>query len=292
MNNNINLKLLKYFYETVNIGNITKTSEKLAVSQPAITKAIKELENELDVKLLERNKKGVSPTNEGKILHEHLEDMFANFSSTLSIIKKFNNNEKHIYIGATTTNFMTFIMDTLKKFRDNYPNIHIHIVLENISILNDMAKLGHLDILIKNDYEYINNFINIKNFSIQDEFIVSKNYAKISSKKIYSIEDLLKFPFILLSNKNHGRMNFDSFLKSKNIVFKPTYEFNNYSLCAELIKNGFGIGIGNPIHYNSDDYIIVKTKDKLPVRNFNIGYIKTSKNNLIKNFITLFEKQK
>ena len=66
--NNINLNLLKYFYEVVNTGNITKTSKKLLISQPAITKAIKELENELNVSLLQRSKKGVIPTEEGKIL--------------------------------------------------------------------------------------------------------------------------------------------------------------------------------------------------------------------------------
>ena len=76
MLNSINLNLLKYFYEVVNIGNITKASEKLLVSQPAITKAIKELENELNTTLLERSKKGVIPTEEGQILYEHIKLCF------------------------------------------------------------------------------------------------------------------------------------------------------------------------------------------------------------------------
>ena len=77
-------------------------------------------------------------------------------------------------------------------------------------------------------------------------------------------------------------------MKSKNIDFTPTYEFNSYSLCRELIKDGFGIGIGNPIHYESDDFIIVKTNFELPLRKFNIGYITSSKSKFIdifKNYI-------
>ena len=62
MYQNINLNLLKYFYEVVNVKNITKASQILLVSQPALTKSIKELEEELNVKLLDRSKKGVNPT--------------------------------------------------------------------------------------------------------------------------------------------------------------------------------------------------------------------------------------
>ena len=79
-------------------------------------------------------------------------------------------------------------------------------------------------------------------------------------------------------------------MKSLNIDFKPTYEFNSYSLCRELIKNGFGIGIGNPIHYKTKDYIIIDTDFQLPTRSFDIGFIGTSKNKLIKDFIDILNK--
>ena len=73
-------------------------------------------------------------------------------------------------------------------------------------------------------------------------------------------------------------------------MVEPTYEFNSYSLCKELIKGGMGIGIGNPIHYNSKDFIILNTDFNLPTRTFNIGYINTSKNPLINEFIKIINK--
>ena len=100
-------------------------------------------------------------------------------------------------------------------------------------------------------------------------------------------ELLENYPFVLLSNITHGRRNFDAFLRSQNISFKPTYEFNSYSLCRELIKNGFGIGVGNPIHYKTKDFIVLDTDFSLPKRTFDIGYIKTSKNECLKDFISL-----
>lgn len=281
---NLNLNLLKYFYEVVNNKNITRASEKLLVSQPAITRAIKELEKELDTKLLDRSKKGVIPTSEGVILYEHIRHIFEEIDSTINTIELNKGKGKELYIGATTTNFTVFLKDALREFRNKYNNVKINIVNEDLSILSDMARLGKLDILIKNDYEEIKNFKEIKSFTITDEFIAKKEYFPELSKGQYSLEQLLKYPVVLLSNKTHGRKNFDNYLKSLNMSFKPTYEFNSYSLCRELINEGFGIGIGNPIHYQTDDFVIIKTDFKLPSRHFNIGYITTSKNELIKDF--------
>ena len=285
MINNVNLNLLKYFYEVIEEGNITRASSNLSVSQPAITKAIKELENELNVKLLERSKKGVTPTEEGKILFEHTKQILNQVNSTINIIEYNKSTGGELFIGTTTTNFMIFIKDALNKFKQKYPNIHISIILDELSVLKDMSRLGKLDILIKNDYEQFEDFTTIKSFEISDKFIAAKKYFPELENKTYELHELLEYPFVLLSNITHGRKNFDNYLKSKNIRFKPTYEFNSYSLCRELIEDGFGIGIGNPIHYEKEDFTIIKTNFELPLRKFNIGYINSSKSK----FITLFK---
>lgn len=287
MKQEINLNLLKYFYEAVNSKNITKASERLMVSQPAITKAIKELEKELNVKLLERSKKGVIPTEEGKILYEHIKNMFQEFNSTINILEMNKDKIDNLYIGATTTNFLNYLIDTLNEFKIKFPNIHINIVLEGTDVLQDMAKLGKLDILIKNSYEEFDNFHILKSFSITDKFVASKKHFPKLENKTFSLTEITNLPLVLLSSITNGRKNFDRFLKEKNISFKPAYEFNSYSLCKELIKNGFGIGIGNPIHYKDDNFIILKTDFSLPERTFDIGYIKTSKNKYINDFINI-----
>lgn len=282
---NLNLNLLKYFYVVVSERNITKASEKLMISQPAVTRAIRELENSLGVKLLERSKMGVNPTAEGLILYEHTKEILTEVDSTLNIIDLSKGKGRNLYIGATTTNFTIFLIDTLRRFRLNYPNVHISIVLEDMKVLNDLARLGKMDIIIKNDYEEIKTFKNIKSFEIEDKFIASRRYFPELAKRVYSLDELLSYPMVLLSNITHGRRNFDAYLKSRHIAYKPTYEFNSYSLCRELMSEGFGISIGNPIHYMEEDYIIIKTDFSLPSRIFNIGYLESSKNELIESFI-------
>ncbi len=164
MYNNLNLNTLKYFYEIANTKNITKASHNLNISQPALTKALKLLEEELNTKLFNRSKKGVILTDEGEILYEYTKKMLQNLGSTLNVINETKEQGGHLYIGATTTNFLEPILPTLDQFRKLHPNIKIEIVLEEISVLEKYNKLGKLDILIKNSYEEIDNYEIIKSF--------------------------------------------------------------------------------------------------------------------------------
>ena len=79
----IDFELYRIFVEVAKERNITKASEKLNVSQPAITKQIKNLEEQLSMKLLERKSKGVELTLEGKKLYEKISE-YAGTRSTSS----------------------------------------------------------------------------------------------------------------------------------------------------------------------------------------------------------------
>ena len=191
---NINLNFLKYYYEVANAKNITKASEILNISQPALTKAIKELENELNTTLLIRNKKGVVLTEQGKILYEYTKVMLQKLQTAISTIDNPKEYEKNIYIGTTTTNFLEPILPILKELKRKYSNIQIHIFLEEIDVLENYRKLGKMDIIIKNDYEVINNLEKIKSFSIQDSFIASRKDFPEHSAHQLSCHDVVLQP--------------------------------------------------------------------------------------------------
>ena len=72
MGTDIDLNLYKVFYVVATVGNITKASQELYISQPAVTKSIKQLENSLGGKLFVRTKKGVKLTDEGNVLLKYV----------------------------------------------------------------------------------------------------------------------------------------------------------------------------------------------------------------------------
>lgn len=291
MKNDINLNTLKYFVEVAYTKNITKASENLNVSQPGLTKALHILERDTNSTLFIRSKKGVSLTEAGEILYEYANGMLKSLDNTINVIDSTKNEDVHLYIGATTTNFLEPIIDNLRVLRKRFPNVKIEIVLEEIKVLEMYNRLNKLDILIVNDYESIQGFDIAARFSIEDKFIASKQYFPDLIEKRLSLKELLNnYPFVLLSNITHGRKNFDAYLKGQNIIYKPTYEFNSYSLCRELIRNGFGIGIGNPIHYNNNDFIIINTNFNLPKREFHICYKTNDDKEVLRDFVKLINK--
>ena len=287
MTKDINLNLLKHFYEVANYNNITKASEALYISQPALTKSIKLLESQLKTKLLTRSKTGVGLTKEGEVLYDSIKDVFSNLNSTFEILAT-KTDTKVLYIGTSTTNFIEPIMSELNAFRKLHPDVQIDIKLDSMSNLEKNLKLDKLDIVIKNDYENITDFKSIKVFKTTDKFVASRQAFGELSDRVLSLDDVLSLPLALLSPITHGRRNFDNFLKQQNVQIKPRYEFDSYSICKEIIRNGFGVGIGNPIHYNEKDFIILNTDFELPSRTFEIGYIKSSKNKIIQDFLKLF----
>ena len=86
-----NLSLYRVFYTVANAGNISKAAEQLYISQPAISKSIRKLEQSLDVTLFSRNSRGVQLTEEGEILYDYVQKAFYSLQMGESRIKKIND---------------------------------------------------------------------------------------------------------------------------------------------------------------------------------------------------------
>ena len=110
---------------------MTKASEELHISQPAISQAIKKLEDQLGGILFIRSNKGMELTKEGKMLFEYIQ-------SSLELIKTAENKFTHfkdlsqgeIKIGISASLTKIILLDALKKFHEDHPNITINITNE------------------------------------------------------------------------------------------------------------------------------------------------------------------
>ena len=124
----MNYEYLKTFYVVCKHENFSKAAKELYTSQPAISRTISQLEDELNIKLFFRRKEGVKLTKEGEAFYKSIElplnqlDRFEN---------EMNKNEKLIdeviYIGATVTALSCFLFDMINSFANKFPNIHYRI---------------------------------------------------------------------------------------------------------------------------------------------------------------------
>ena len=269
---NINLEYYKIFYEVAKEQNITKASENLNISQPAISKTIKLLEEKLGGTLFVRTKKGVILTEEGKEFYSYINKAMEYINSAENKFSDLINLETGVIkIGVNSTLTKEFLISYLEIFNKSYPKIDIQITNGITSHLINELKNGLIDIVFLNlnDKDYGNDIDIIKCKKIHDIFIASKKYSELNDKVI-SLNELKNYPLIFQAKGSNTRNFLDNFLKEKNITLKPNIELASYSLVTEFCKAGFGIGYAVKEFVQKDlnegKIFSLKMKENIPER--------------------------
>ena len=128
---------------------MTKASEVLYISQPAISQSIKKLENQLGRTLFLRSDKEMELTEEGKMFYKYVKGVLELINNAENEFTSFKDLSKgEIKIGCSTTLTKLILVNTLKEFHNEYPNINISITNDLTSNLINDLKLGKLDFVI------------------------------------------------------------------------------------------------------------------------------------------------
>lgn len=280
---NIDFELYRIFYVVANNGNITKASEELNISQPAISKSIKKLEEQLGGQLFVRTKRGVILTEEGKEFYNYIKQAIEYINNAENKFTDLINLETGcIKIGISTTLTKEFLLPYLEKFHTLYPKIDIKIITSLTSDLITKLKSGLIDIVILNlnDKNYGNDIDIIKCMKINDCFVVNSKYKNLINKEV-SLKEINNYPLILQSKGSNTREFLDNIAKEKGIIFNPYIELASYSLVVEFAKIGLGIGYVTKEYIkdelNNKKLFELKTKEKIPSRYIGIAL---SKNHL------------
>ena len=172
-----NLNYYRVFYTVANTGNISKAADMLFISQPAISKAIAKLEDGLHVKLFLRSSKGVTLTDEGQVLYNHIEKAFSNISQGEDEIRHIHElGIGQLKIGVSTSLCKHILLDKLQTFISENPHIKViidcHSTVNTLKLLND----GRIDIglICKTDIPSGFEYQDIS--TIHDIFVVNETY--------------------------------------------------------------------------------------------------------------------
>ena len=285
---NIDFELYRIFYVVANHCNITKASEELSISQPAISKSIKSLEEQLGGQLFVRTKRGVVLTEEGKEFYNYIKQAIEYINNAENKFTDLINLETGcIKIGISTTLTKEFLLPYLEEFHSLYPKIDIQIITNLTSDLMPKLRNGLIDIVILNlnDKNYGNDIDIIKCRKINDCFVVNNKYKDLTLKEV-SLKDLNNYPLILQAKGSNTREFLDNIARENGVVLKPNIELASYSLVVEFSKIGLGIGYATKEYIKEEiknkELYELKLKEKIPSRYIGIALSK----NHIPNFST------
>lgn len=243
--NNIDLNLFKTFYVVASCNSFNKASEKLFISQPAVTQSIKKLEEQLDVELFKRTSTGIYLTKAGEITYHYAEQLCNIVDANKNLASKLKEAEiETINIGVPTHIGTFYFIEFLKKFNMKYPNVKVNIVNKKSDEMIKLLEKRELDIVLDTDINNYNNKI-IETYEIlklESCFVCDKSFKpNIKNKNILPYE-LNNYPLILPGKTTENRKMIDLFFKKKNVVLNPMIEVNSSSITRGIIKQGLGIG--------------------------------------------------
>lgn len=220
---------------------MTKASEELYISQPAISQSIKKLEDQIGGTLFLRSNKGMELTEEGKSLFEHIKgalEIIENAENEFTAFKDLSKGE--IKIGCSTTLTKLMLLEPLKQFHMDYPNINIKIENNLTSNLITSLKLGKLDFVIFNESDIQETGLKLRKIKdLKQGFIYNPEYLE---DKIQSFQDLNHYPLILQKEESNSRKLLNSIALENGTILKPHMEVVSQELVTEFTNIGLGIG--------------------------------------------------
>ena len=237
-----NLSLYKIFLTTADCGNITNAAGKLFISQPAVSKAISKLEQNLNTTLFIRSNKGVKLTGEGEVLYSNIKSAFSYIETAEEQITQIvRDGYGQLRIGASTTLCKHVLIPYIKEFKQKYPHISIILKCQSSFDIIEMLERGEIDIGLigrSNDDDYLNeNTIYKEIMEIEDIFVADKSYLRTLEKGATLYDATL----LMLDGNNLTRRYVDRYLYQNRIKTGKLMEATSMDLLVDFAKIGLGI---------------------------------------------------
>jgi len=292
---NINLELYKLFYIVAKCQNITKASKELYISQPALSKSIKNLETQLNCDLFKRSKKGVTLTQAGEILYKCVNDVMASLENTNNVIKSLSKlNSEILNIGIDKTLMNNFLLPYLNSFLEENTNTKLNIIGGSFKDKINNVRNSYLDFIILYLPASIpKDFEQIKLKGIETILVGNKNYEYLKNKTI-NIKDINNYPIIMNAKGSTTRNYIDQICNKENITLKPKMELASTTLVTNFINSGHGLGFLTKEYIkeqlDNQELFEIKTNPKIDTRYIGIIYQNNKPlNNIASKFITFLQ---
>lgn len=233
------LDYYRVFYETARCRSFSTAAQNLYISQSAISQCIHQLEKDLSVQLFVRTRKGVSLTNEGKLLFLKVENAINSLEqgeNQLERLRHLESGELTIAAGDTITSH--YLLKYLEAFHASYPDIRIEMANSYSSQMLSLVKEGKADLAFVNMPLEDDELVIEPCFEINDVFVCGPNFEKKAS---YSWEEAAELPLILLEKNSSSRCFLDRIFKERNITLDPQIEIAAHDLLIRFASIHLGV---------------------------------------------------
>lgn len=252
------IRQLRYFLEIARLGSFTRAAEQLRVAQPAVSMAIRKLEETLELVLLNRQDRKVSLTAEGEIFQEHARRILGDLESAEQEMAELRGLGKgEVRVGIPPMLSAYFFPAIIRDFTRRYPDLHLSVHGEGTWRLQKMISQGELDMGVIAGRS-VPDTLECRHFLREEVVICVPPGHPFAKRRSVPFTEFIGEPLVFFKEGYYLRELFFEELREKGGTPDIVFETNLYSLIKPLVRDGLGITTFlRMVVANDDDLIAV-----------------------------------
>ena len=228
------------FHEVAQTGSMTRAAERLYVSQPAVSKIIRLMEERLGFPLFVRLHKGVELTAEGQALFRHVDEAMMRLRAGERLAERIRTlDEGGVRVGISHTLCRHWFLPWLRLFHTRHPHLRIQVFNRTSPETLRMLHAGELDFGIVSQPEDIGNLQFVVLDHIEDIFVT--NRRDLVPAFPLPLRELISYPLMLLEPENTSRQQLERHFAKQGIPLRAEIEISSMDFLIEFAKIGLGI---------------------------------------------------
>lgn len=237
------LEYYKVFYYTAKCGSVTKAAAELNISQPAVSQALKQLEQSLNTELFYRASKGMQLTAEGELLFSYVKNGYEQIEMGVQKVRQMQNMELgEIRIGASDMTLQFYLLPFLEKFHEQYPAIKVYVTNAPTPGTLESLRENRIDFaVVSSPFPEMKDAEVIPVREIEDVFVAGRRFISYKNKTL-DFKDLERLPLICLEGNTSTRRYVDDFLSRNGVSIQPEFELATSDMIVQFVRRNLGVG--------------------------------------------------
>lgn len=254
------IKHMKIFIQVYRTQNITKAAELLHMTQPAVTRAIQEIESYYGICLFERIRRRLFATESAHLFYSkslHIIDVFDTME------KEMRNGDKFgvIRIGASVTLGNYFLPQLVSRFQKQYEDLSIKVIITNGVNLQKKLLDNELDIALI-EGRVGSEELHTEQVGTDHLILVTPPRHPLLEKQKIKLEDIMDYPILLREKGSTSRALLDNYFEMRDLQISPMWESTSTQAIVRAVSYGIGISFLPKQLVNADiENGIISTKD-------------------------------
>jgi len=237
----MDIKRLRYFCALAKIGNFTHTATHLGIAQPALSMAIKKLEEEVELKLVNRAERKMTLTSDGKVLLRHAQRILQTVGDAeleLQELKGFDTGT--IQFGASSMLSSYYLPKLLAQFKRRYPKVRINLIEAGTASLQQMLLEGQLDVALVRLNPSHEQIRSVELF--REELVAClPDSHPLANHHSITLDTFCREPLTMFREGYFLREAVSKFSKQHHIKLDIRFETNLIELLKSMVSSGVGI---------------------------------------------------